>query len=91
MAKVSVEKSAVEKSIALCESAIRNYEEAAGYLEKQYRIAGSGWNDDKYKQLGNVVQDCTTALNRPVSELEECLEKLRLMLKAIEQYENENL
>lgn len=91
MAKVSVEKSAVEKSIVLCEHTIRSYEEAAGYLEKQYRMAGSGWNDVKYRQLGEVVHDCTTALNRPVSELQECLDKLRMLLKAIEQYENENL
>lgn len=91
MAAISVEKSAVEKSILLCERTIQQYRQIAAHLERQYRAAGSSWNDVKYRQLGNVVHDCTGALTHPLSELEECLGRLRVLLKAIERYENENL
>lgn len=91
MANVSVEKSAVVKSIALCNHTIQQYKQTAAYMEKQYREAGTNWRDAKYAQLGVVVNDCTTALKAPVAELEECLRKLNEILKAIERYESENL
>lgn len=91
MANVSVEKSAVVKSIALCNRTIQHYKQTAAYMEKQYREAGNGWHDAKYAQLGAVVNDCTTALKSPVAELEDCLRKLNELLKAIERYESENL
>lgn len=91
MGNVSVEKSAVEKSIALCTRTIEQYKQTSGFLQKKYRDAGIGWHDEKYRQLGGLVNDCTTALNAPISELEECLHKLNEILKAIEKYESENL
>lgn len=91
MATVSVEKSVVEKSIVLCDRTIQQYRQIAAYLDRQYLAAGNGWNDAKYRQLGNVVHGCTNALTRPLAELEECLGRLREFLKTIERYENENL
>lgn len=91
MANVSVEKSAVIKSIALCNHTIQQYKQTAVYMGKRYREAGVGWHDAKYAQLGAVINDCTSALNAPIAELEECLGKLNEILKAIERYENETL
>ena len=91
MANVSVEKSAVLGAISLCQQSIRQFEQASKSLSSKYRAAGSNWKDAKYSQLGGVVSDCTTALSRPVKELEECVRKLNMLLKEIEEYEKVDL
>lgn len=91
MASVSVEKDVVRKSIVLCNKSIQQYKQSAQALERKYQEAGCSWHDVKYKQLGGVVQECTTALKTPVKELEECVRKLNELLKAMEKYENENI
>ena len=91
MANVSVEKSAVSSAISLCNQSIQQFNQASKSLSSKYQAAGSNWKDAKYKQLGGSVNDCTTALNKPVKELEGCITKLNALLKAIEEYEATNL
>lgn len=91
MAEVSVEKSGVIGAIALCRQSIQQFDQASKLLLSKYQMAGSSWRDVKYQQLGGIVNDCTTALNRPVKELEECIIKLNEILKVIESYENVGL
>ena len=91
MEKVSVEKDVIRKSIELCNRSIQQYTQSSLTLERKYQEAGSTWRDMKYKQLGGVVHECTTALKTPIKELEECVVKLNELLKAIERYESENM
>lgn len=91
MAKVSVERAVLVQSIALCNRSIQQYKQTSHSLEMKYREAGGNWHDEKYRQLGGVVNECITALNAPQKEMEECLDKLNELLKAIESYERENL
>lgn len=91
MGNVSVEKDAINKAIALCNKSIQQYRQASKALDMKYQEAGHSWHDGKYQQLGGVVRECTTALNNPVKELEECVKKLTEMLIAIEKYESENI
>lgn len=91
MANVSVEKSAVVSAISLCNQSIRQFDQVSKSLLSKYRTAGSSWNDSKYKQLGGIVNDCTTALILPVKELEGCITKLNALLKEIEEYEKISL
>lgn len=89
MAGVSVNAASIQGGIRCCANAIKELQRVSASLENKYRQAGmSGWNDRQYKALGNIVNDCTTALNYPIDELEECTQKLKELLKAVEKYEN---
>lgn len=91
MASASVEKEAILRSIALCNHSIEQYKLTARTLASKYREAGNGWSDEKYRQLGNVINDCVGSLSSPLRELEESVTKLNEILRLIEMYENENL
>jgi hypothetical protein len=44
--------------------------------------------DDKYKQLGSFIEQCTRSLRSPVDELFDCIAKLRELEKALDEYES---
>ena len=87
MSDVSVESAAVAGAISLCRQSIQNFNKASADLTRKYQEAGSYWKDSKYQQLGGIVTDCTTALNKPVKELEDCVKKLVALKDAIDEYE----
>lgn len=90
--KVSVDSSAVEGGIRCCQTSIREFETTTKKLIQAYRMAGSGgWQDQKYKELGGIVQDCCMAMKKPAKELMDCLEKLEALLKAVRSYESTDL
>lgn len=85
---VSVEKAAVQGGIGCCKVAIHELETAARNLQRNYQRAGSGgWRDQKYVDLGGIVEECSSALLRPVAELQDCMIRLEELLKAISDYE----
>lgn len=85
---VSVESSAVKGGIRCCKTSIQELETAIRKLVYSYRQAGAGgWSDQKYIALGGIVQECCTAMNRPVGELQDCMAKLEELLRAVEKYE----
>lgn len=87
MAGVSVEGQAVQSGIACCKVSIHELESASKSLQKSYQQAGSGWKDKKYAELGGIVEECCSALTKPVSDLQECMNKLNELLKAIAEFE----
>ena len=88
MANVSVEQRAVTKAILLCKQSIQQCQKSSTTLKKKYQAAGVSWKDQKYKELGNVLGNCTKALDSPVKELEDCVNKLESLKKTIIEYEN---
>lgn len=89
---VSVESAAVQGGIGCCKTSIHELETASRSLMRGYQQAGAGgWRDQKYEALGSIVNDCCTALTKPVGELETCMKKLEELLKAVRAYEDTNL
>jgi len=67
-------------------------ESASKSLQRSYQQAGSGgWKDQKYAALGGIVEECCSALTKPISELQECMVKLNVLLKAVSEYEQTSL
>ena len=91
MANVSVEKKAVVGAISLCEYSVDCFQASARRMKQGYLYAGASWKDEKYIQLGNIVERCESALHAPVQELQECIEKLQKMLAFMEEYEHMDL
>ncbi|MDO4343804.1 MAG: hypothetical protein Q4C50_03270 [Eubacteriales bacterium] len=89
---ISVDSRAVESGIRCCKTSIQELENAVKKLVRNYQRAGAnGWRDQKYVALGSMVQECGKAMMRPTGELQECLEKLEELLKAVRKYEEANL
>lgn len=89
---VSVESAAIQGGIGCCKTSIQELESASKRLQKSYQQAGSGgWRDQKYTQLGSIVQECCGALTKPISELQECMVRLNDLLQAVSEYEQTNL
>lgn len=89
---VSVEQAAVRGGIGCCQTAMRELESASRDLQRRYQQAGaSGWRDQKYAALGQLVDECCGALDKPLAELQDCMEKLNDLLRAITEYEQINL
>ena len=89
---VSVESAAIQGGIGCCKTSIHELETASSSLKKSYAQAGSGgWRDQKYAALGGIVEECCSALTKPVGELQECMSKLQDLLKAVRAYEETGL
>ena len=91
MAEVFVEKKAVAGAISLCEYSVDCFQTATRRMKQDYLEAGASWKDEKYIQLRNIVEKCETALQAPVRELQECIEKLHQIQLIMEEYEQMNL
>lgn len=89
---VSVERAAIQGGIGCCKTSIHELESASRNLQRSYQQAGSGgWRDQKYTALGGIVEECCSALTKPISELQECMGKLEALLQAVGEYEEVNL
>ena len=89
---VSVERAAVQGGIGCCKVAIHELQTASRELSQSYRQAGSnGWRDQKYAALGGIVEECCSAMTKPISDLEDCMRKLEALLAAISAYEGQSL
>lgn len=91
MAGVSADIKTVQSGITICENSIRELERTAETLKSKYAEAGREFRDDKYRQLGNIVNECCSAVKSPEKEMTKCLEKLRALLKQVEAYENSSI
>ncbi len=89
---VSVESAAIQGGIRCCKTSIHELESASKRLKKSYQQAGSsGWKDQKYAALGGIVEECCSALTKPINELQNCIGKLENLLAAVREYESTSL
>lgn len=89
---VSVNSASIKGGIGCCKTSIQELQKAASDLKRSYQQAGSGgWKDQKYTALGSIVTECTTALTKPIGELQECMKKLNELLAAVEAYEQTSI
>lgn len=86
MSEISVELGAVAGAIKQCQVAQRDLKAEATKMLQQYNSLGSGWSDDKYRELGKIVHQCASALKRPLSELQRCEVYLQKIQKTISEY-----
>lgn len=89
---VSTESTAIQSGIGCCKVSIHELEAASSSLKRSYQQAGSGgWKDQKYAALGGIVEECCSALTKPIGELQECMTKLQALLAAVQEYESTSL
>ena len=89
---VSVESAAIQGGIGCCKTSIHELESASSGLQRSYQQAGSGgWKDQKYAALGGIVEECCSALTKPIADLQDCMKNLEELLSAVKEYEDTSL
>lgn len=71
--------------------AITSIETTKTSMTRKYQQLSSEWNDKKYKELGDVVQDCNRALNEVLKTLSKGEKFISSLAKSLEEYDNVNL
>ena len=73
------------------QSAIDSIETTKVSISTKYQQLGNGWNDKKYKDLGNMVNDCSKSLNTILKTLLQGEKYVALLVKSLQEYESVNL
>jgi len=60
-------------------------------IMQKYQQLGAGWNDKKYKELGDIVQECNKALNNVLKILQQSEKYVSALAKSLQEYENVNI
>ncbi len=58
---------------------------------RKYQQLDGEWKDKKYKELGNVVQECNKALNEILKILSKGEKFVSSLAKSLQEYDNVNL
>jgi hypothetical protein len=91
MASASVGLDAIRNAQSVCQGAIQDLNNSSQKLSNRYQEAGLQWKDNKYEQLGVIINDCSRVLRSPTEELFECLNKLKEIETVLLEYESVNL
>ena len=69
-------------------TAITSIETTKTSMTRKYQQLSGEWKDKKYKELGDVVQDCNKALINVLETLTKGEKYIATLLKSLEEYEN---
>lgn len=90
LSSVSVDNAVIQKLIRNCFDTISKIEKTRQNLISKYQSLGASWSDSKYKYLGTIIEDCSSAINKVSKELQECAQKLEQVNVYIQEYESVN-
>lgn len=91
MGAVNVDSGELLKVLQDIRTAISSIESTKSSINKKYQQLGSDWKDKKYKELGDIVQDSTRALNNILNTLSKGEKFLGSLVKSLQEYESINL
>ena len=81
MASAQVKIQDLKNGINACGVCTHELQLTAQQLQRDYMSAGSGWKDEQYKNLGQIVEDSCTAI------LQSCQTWLQELAALVEKYE----
>ena len=81
----------VKKQYLLCKELVQILGTTSNNLKNKYIAAGTGWNDKHYRLLGEIIQECSTALLTTALKIAEVLDGLEQLIEAIKDYNSVNL
>lgn len=71
--------------------AITSIETTKSSITKKYQQLNGEWKDKKYKDLGDIVQECSKALNETLKILTKGEKFIGSLAKSLQEYDNVNL
>lgn len=90
MGYVNSDINVIQESLINIKTAINSLELTKSSIQKKYSQLGSEWNDKQYRYFGDIVQDCSKAINSLLKTLVQGEKYLALLAKSLQEYENTN-
>lgn len=90
MSMVNADLNALLQTVKNMQTAINSIEATKVSISTKYQHLGNGWNDKKYKDLGDIVNDCSKSLNTILKTLLQGEKYVALLVKGLQEYENVN-
>ncbi len=86
MAKAATSTEAMDQMVVSITAFMTKQQELSMDLKKQYITVGEEWDDPKYTQLGDVINDGIAALSQSYAILSNCQAKIQVLKRALEEY-----
>ena len=68
--------------------AVSSIEATKASVTRKYQQLGTDWNDKKYRELGDVIQECSKSLNAILKILLQAEKPLATLAKSLQEYED---
>ncbi len=91
MGNVNADLNELLQVVSYMKTAIISIETMESKLEQTYQQLGDSWNDKRYKELGDVVQDCKKALNDILKTILMGEKFVCTLAKNLQEYDNVNI
>ena len=86
MAKTGANPEAMDNMIQILTRFIDLQDNVVENLKSQYENVGDEWDDQKYQELGNVIDQATDAIKGSYATLSTCITKVQLLKSIMEDY-----
>jgi hypothetical protein len=90
MSNANVDGAIVQKMIRNCHDTIARIEKSKQGLIGKYQSLSGTWSDTKYKDLGVIVDECSSAITSAASVLKDIVQKMEQLNLHIKEYEGVN-
>ena len=91
MSKVNTSKAMLDNASSLCKRALDMLFQTQKSLQSNYTKAEDDWEDSKYLQLGEIIQECNISFKKNTQDINNCLNTLKNLEQCLQDYENINL
>lgn len=88
MNNINVNSSIIQDAANLCSRVIHLLTVSQKDTQRRYNDAEKDWNDIKYQQLGDIVNECDSSIRKTLHELTGCLASLEQIETTLTEYEN---
>ena len=86
MAKTGANPEAMDNMIQILTRFIDLQDNVVENLKSQYENVGDEWDDQKYQELGNVIDQATASIKGSYATLSTCITKVQLLKSIMEDY-----
>ena len=91
MGKTGSSPEAMDKMIQTLTKFIEVQDSVVDSLKSSYTEVGEEWDDKKYEELGNVIDDATASIKGSYATLSSCISKVQVLKGILEDYLSQNL
>lgn len=91
MSTVNADVNTLMQTVKNLQNAIDSIEATKTSISTKYQQLGNSWNDKKYRDLGDIVNDCLKSLNTILKTLLQGEKYIALLVKSLQEYDNVNL
>jgi hypothetical protein len=86
MSKISANPEAMDNMIQILVKFIELQDDVTNSLKSQYENIGDEWNDPKYEELGEVINQAISSIKGSYVTLSTCITQIQLLKSIMEDY-----